>query len=168
MKERFADWPATTRLSLFVLAISAVVMSAEMVRFLTFPDTNSPSSIQLRDIKSYPARSSIDEIQLLTVAQHSPFWSIGAAGASGPVVVPAASSPQSRPLRPRLLGTVLEASGSFVVVELPEGQIQVVHIGERAGPLRLIAVSAGAATFSDPDGARVTLRSVAPESQPRP
>ena len=41
------------------------------------------------------------------------------------------------PARPRLVGTVVEAhGGGFVVVELPDGRMQVVRIGERAGELR--------------------------------
>jgi hypothetical protein len=70
--------------------------------------------------------------------------------------------------RPRLVGTVVEAHGGFVVVELPDGRMQVVRIGERAGELRLRSVNAGEAVFDDARGARVSLRTPVPGSELRP
>jgi hypothetical protein len=73
------------------------------------------------------------------------------------------------PVRPRLVGTVVEAhGGGFVIVELPDGRMQVVRIGERAGELRLRSVNAGEAVFDDARGARVSLRTPVPGSEPRP
>ena len=78
--------------------------------------------------------------------------------------------PQAAPATalPRLVGTVAGGAESFVVLAMPEGTIKVVHVGERAGDLKLRAVSAGGAVFDDIHGERVTLRAPTPGAEPLP
>lgn len=81
-------------------------------------------------------------------------------------VVPQAAAPVAQP---RLVGTVIRETGSFVVMAMPEGPIKVVRVGERAGDLRLRSVSAGGAVFDDiTKGERVTLRTPTPGAEPQP
>jgi hypothetical protein len=78
--------------------------------------------------------------------------------------------PQAMPIpaaQPRLVGTVVGAAESFVVMSLADGTIKVVRVGERAGDLKLRAVSAGGAVFDDIHGGRVTLRAPTPGSEPQ-
>jgi hypothetical protein len=79
--------------------------------------------------------------------------------------------PQATPMpaaQPRLIGTVVGGAESFVVMALADGGIKVVHVGDRAGGLKLRSVSAGGAVFDDINGDRVTLRSPTPGSEPQP
>jgi hypothetical protein len=81
-------------------------------------------------------------------------------------VVPQAVAPVAQP---RLVGTVIRETESFVVMAMPEGTIKVVRVGERAGDLRLRSVSAGGAVFDDiTRGERVTLRTPTPGAEPQP
>jgi hypothetical protein len=72
-------------------------------------------------------------------------------GPTAPLVAPSA-------VQPRLIGTVVQGQGGFVMVEMPDARMQLVRIGEKVGDLRLRSVSTGEAVFDDPQGARVSLR----------
>jgi hypothetical protein len=86
-----------------------------------------------------------------------------------PQVVNADVSQAAVPIaQPRLVGTVVGGAESFVVMAMPEGNLKVVHVGERAGSLKLRSVSAGGAVFDDINGDRVTLRPPTPGAEPQP
>ena len=56
-----------------------------------------------------------------------------------------------------LLGTVIRASGSFALCQLPADIPRIVHVGERLGELTLISLEQGRAVFQAPRGARLEL-----------
>jgi len=100
-------------------------------------------------------------------AESDPFEPLGAPQQlASAEVVPQAMAPAAQP---RLVGTVIRETESFVVMAMPEGTIKVVRVGERAGDLRLRSVSAGGAVFDDiTKGERVTLRTPTPGAEPQP
>lgn len=57
----------------------------------------------------------------------------------------------------RLLGTVVRASGSFALCQLPPDVPRMVHIGERLGEFTLISLEQGHVVFQAPKGARLEL-----------
>jgi hypothetical protein len=94
-----------------------------------------------------------------------PFGEVQTVANTGVVIPQAAPMPAAQP---RLIGTVVGGAESFVVMALADGSIKVVHLGDRAGGLKLRSVSAGGAVFDDINGDRVTLRSPTPGSEPQP
>jgi hypothetical protein len=101
-----------------------------------------------------------------SASARAPFEPIGASPQlASAEVVPQAATPVAQP---RLVGTVAGGTKSFVVMAMPDGAIKVVHVGERAGDLKLRSVSAGGAVFDDIHGDRVTLRSPTPGAEPQP
>ena len=57
----------------------------------------------------------------------------------------------------RLLGTVVRASGSFALCQLPPDVPRMVHVGERLGEFTLISLEQGHVVFQAPKGARLEL-----------
>jgi len=107
-----------------------------------------------------------DSKRLIRSAQtRQPFEPLGAP----PPLANADVSQTAAPIaQPRLVGTVVGGAESFVVMAMPEGNLKVVHVGERAGSLKLRSVSAVGAVFDDINGGRVTLRPPTPGAEPRP
>lgn len=158
------EWPRHTQLAAAVLALSILFSLTAAWRALrndTIPDDVLPSlSTAPRIVVTIPDDATI----LRDAASRSPFDVT-----PPPEATQLTSSviQQSAPAvaRPRLAGTAVDPrSGSFVVVETPDGQIQLVRIGERTGDLRLRSVSVGEAVFDDARGNRVTLKASRPGS----
>ena len=57
----------------------------------------------------------------------------------------------------RLLGTVVRASGSFALCQLPADVPRIVHVGDRLGELTLVLLEQGHVVFQAPKGARLEL-----------
>jgi hypothetical protein len=127
-----------------------------------------PRIVPLRIATAAPiVRRSADAEARLDSAQASePFEPFGETQApAGTVTQQATPVPVARP---RLIGTVVAGAESFVMMTMTDGTMKVVRVGERAGDLKLRAVSAGGAVFDDINGDRVTLRSPTPGSEPQP
>jgi len=127
-----------------------------------------PSSVPLRlaSVPEIVRRSTKAPPAIDSAASIDPFAPLNAPPQVATAAVVQAAVPVAQP---RLVGTVLRDTASFVVVAMPEGAIRIVRIGERAGDLRLRAVSAGGAVFDDINkGERVTLRAPTPGADPHP
>ncbi|MEP6999049.1 MAG: hypothetical protein ABI969_01130 [bacterium] len=70
--------------------------------------------------------------------------------------------------RPRLTGTVVQGARSFVVIELVDGAMRIVRLGESASGLTLRSVEPGAGTFIDATGRRIVLHLAPTETATRP
>ena len=152
------DVPRGVQLAAVALAIAILLDIASVVRLLGSnaipPQPDVPRGDAPRIVISTPGRP--DLIHRAALAM--PF------GEDVPAPLPSATSavlqntsPASP--RPKLLGTVVDGrGGGFIVVELPDGHMQVVRIGEQAGELRLKSVTAGEAILVDAAGGRVSLR----------
>jgi hypothetical protein len=162
------DWSASARVGgvLLVAALGLDLVALVHVRRLRVEEPVVPLAIRAAPSIVIHVPDDVETIH--AAANRSPF------DLDTPVtaVVPFnAVVQQSEPVpaRPRLVGTVVEAhGGGFVVVELADGRMQVVRIGERAGELRLRSVNAGEAVFDDARGARVSLRTPVRGSESRP
>ncbi len=153
------DWPNGTRVAALCLAVALVADFFEIARMQRLHGAAPAASLQIGHAARIVRRAPDDAELAREAANRAPFdaaptpTSIVAAGVMLQASVPAP------PVRPRLVGTVVqEVGGGFVVLELPNATIQLVRIGERAGELRLRSVAAGEAVFDDLHGGRVSLR----------
>jgi hypothetical protein len=149
-------------------AIALITDAALLVRAVR--PWREPVVVPLRIVAATPIVSrKADSRALLDSAQSSEaFEPLGGAqtlASSGTVIPQAAPMPAAQP---RLIGTVVDGARSFVMMALTDGTMKVVRVGERAGDLKLRAVSAGGAVFDDIHGDRVTLKSPTPGSEPQP
>ena len=161
------DWSVSARVAGVVLVAALVldVVAVVRVRRLRYDEPVTPLTIRTapKIVIHLP-----DDVELIhAAANRGPFDLDAPESAVVPFNAVVQQSVPTSAL-PRLVGTVVEARGGFVVVELPDGRMQVVRIGERAGELRLRSVNAGEAVFDDARGARVSLRIPVPGSELRP
>ncbi|MEO7179306.1 MAG: hypothetical protein ABI141_00595 [Gemmatimonadaceae bacterium] len=161
-------WTPALRIAAGCVALTLVADVALLARAIRKRDEVQPTPLRIAVAPLIAARRPDVEATIDSARDLSPFEPLGTAEspASSTAIVP-----QAMPLpitRPRLIGTVVGGAESFVVMALADGAIKVVRLGERAGDLKLRAVSAGGAVFDDIHGDRVTLRSPTPGSEPQP
>ena len=162
-------WTPALRVAAACAALALLADFGLIARALTSHD--DVPAVPLNIAGAAPiVRRAPDAVGLLQAARaRQPFEPLG-----GPVQTLASAGmivPQAMPMappQPRLVGTVVRDAESFVVMAMPDGSIKVVRIGERAGDLRLRAVTASGAMFDDIHGGRVTLRPPTPGSEPQP
>jgi hypothetical protein len=164
------DWPASARIAgVFLLAALALDV-AVLVRLRTVRDEAAVAPLVIRAVPRIVIHTPDDAELVHAAANSAPFGGEPSAGApmlATPVLLESAPTPA--PVRPRLVGTVVQGNGGgFVIVEMPDARMQLVRVGEQAGELRLRSVSAGEAVFDDPRGRRVSLRTPAPGAELRP
>lgn len=164
------DWSPGMRIAASCLAGALLLDLAALVRMRHVRDNAAVLPLQIAPAPRVGVRARGEAQLVREAALRTPF---DAVPASALLEVTNAMSQQSSPppVRPRLVGTVIEGqSGGFVVVEMPDARMQLVRIGERAGELRLRSVAAGEAVFDDLHGGRVTLRTPRAGSgvEPRP
>jgi hypothetical protein len=163
--DRFADTPSL-RIAAAVAALALVVDLGLLAHALRTPAEERVVPLRLAAAPPIVPRAVTAKGLIQSAARRAPFDPIGAPPQlASAEVVPQATLPAAQP---RLVGTVAGGAESFVVVAMPEGTIKVVHVGERAGDLKLRSVSAGGAVFDDIHGERVTLRSPTPGVEPLP
>jgi hypothetical protein len=151
-------------------ACAAIALLADVALLARMAYTPAESPVVPLRLAPAPAivRPSSRELPgVESAAESDPFEPLGAPQQlASAEVVPQAAAPTAQP---RLVGTVVRDTESFVVMAMPEGTIKVVRVGERAGDLRLRSVSAGGAVFDDiTKGERVTLRAPTPGAEPHP
>ena len=154
------DWPLSTRIAAVALA---AVLVFDLIVLLRGHRVDDAPPLAIASVTRIIVRPAGDAEVVRQAASRAPF------GATSPTMDMLASaailqqSTTAQPVRPRLLGTVVQGhDGGFVVVELPDARVQLVRIGERAGDLRLRSVAAGEAVFDQAGGERVTLRTSRP------
>lgn len=164
------DWPPGTRIAAICLAGALLLDLAGLARMRHVRDNSAILRLQIEPAPRITVRVR-DEAQLVREASlRTPFDAVpGRAQMEVANAIAQQNSPP--PVRPRLVGTVIEGqNGGFVVVEMPDARMQLVRIGEQAGELRLRSVAAGEAVFDDLLGGRITLRTPRAGSgvEPRP
>lgn len=161
------DWPLRTRLA-GVALVAGLVLDLSAVLGLSILREEGPvMPLTLRSAPGIVIHVPNDAELIHSASSKRPFDIEPRAND----VVPFSAVVQQSvpaPVRPRLVGTVVQDRGGFVVLELPDGRMQMVRIGERAGELRLRSVNSGEAVFDDARGARVSLRTPVPGSESRP
>lgn len=153
------QWPRSLQIVCVAFAASLALDAALALRLMRA--LNNDITVEPLVLRNAPRIVALptQDVEMLRQAENRTPFDAGEAPApllSGPLT-PVPPPPETR--QPRLVGTVVEGRGGFVVVEMPDAHMQVVRIGEQAGELRLRAVSAGEASFEDGKGARITLRS---------
>lgn len=163
-------WPLATRLAALGLCAALMLDVVLAVRVL-WPRASDESfqPLVLRTAPAIAVRAPDDAELVRQASNRTPFDAGGTRAPEALTMTPVPQqSPAPQPTRPRLVGTVVEGRGGFVIVEMPDTHLQVVRVGERAGDLRLRSLTAGEAVFEDRVGTRVTLRSPVPGTEPRP
>ena len=158
MWAQWRDWPAGRRVAVMALAgaLGLDLVTLAGLRSTTDTSVNPPLVIEHAPRIVTRVR---DEGEIVREAMlRSPFDAV-APVASLQLASTVAQQSAPPPVRPRLVGTVVEAQGGgFVVVEMPDARMQLVRIGEQAGNLRLRSVAANEAVFVDAQGSKVVLR----------
>jgi hypothetical protein len=164
--DRFAITPAL-RVAAVCAAIALVTDLALLARMARSRAEASVAALHLAPAPAIAPRAADSKAPLDSADSLDPFEPLGKPQQlASAEVVPQAMAPTAQP---RLVGTVIRETESFVVMAMPEGSIKVVRVGERAGDLRLRSVSAGGAVFDDiTRGERVTLRTPIPGAEPQP
>lgn len=165
------DWPTGVRLAAGTLA---VVLFADVVIAASVPGAQAADVTTAARVAMPPRiviRAPSDVSALYQALRRSPFDlsdSVPATDATLAVTTPAPQG--AAPDEPKLIGTVSQGTNSgFVMLELADKRVQLVHIGERAGDLTLRTVSLGEASFDDAStGKRITLKTVrtTPDTNP--
>ena len=163
------DWPLRAQIALaFLIGAIALDLSA-LGRLRTLRDDDKVIPLTLRTVPRIVIQAPNDAEVVREALTRSPFDMETPASTFVPFNAVVQQSLTVPIVRPRLVGTVLEGNdGGFVMVELPDGRMQLIRIGERAGELRLRSVRAGEAVFDDARGNRVSLRTPRPGSESRP
>jgi len=163
-------WTPALRAALAVATIALVGDLALLVREMRSERAEPVAPLRIADVTTIARRAADPPGLIQSARAREPFEPLGGMPttvASAGSVVPQAMAVQ--PVQPRLIGTVVGGTESFVVMAMPDASIKVVRVGERAGGLKLRSVSAGGAVFDDIiNGGRVTLRSPTPGSEPQP
>jgi hypothetical protein len=163
--DRFADTPSL-RIAVAVAALALVGDVGLLAGALRTPAEEPVARLRLAPAPAIVPRSADAKGLIESAERRAPFDPLGAPPqVASATVVPLAAPPVAKP---RLVGTVAGGAESFVVLAMPEGTIKVVHVGERAGDLKLRSVTAGGAVFDDINGERVTLRAPIPGVDPLP
>jgi hypothetical protein len=162
----FAEWPMRTRLAGVALVVGLALDVAALVRARSSDEEGASAPLEIQQAPRAVVELRADADVMRAALARTPF-DVTAPVAATPYVAMQQSEPVA--VRPRLVGTVVEGrDGGFVIVEKPDGQMQLVRIGERTGDLRLRAVSANSAVFEDAQGSRVPLRTPAAGPETRP
>lgn len=155
------DWPAAPRIAGGALMLALLADAFVLVRTR---EEGMPVPLTIRPVERIAVRP-VEDAELVRLGMGSaPFG--GTPLVTDASLVASLGVPTAEPERPRLLGTVVEGDGGFVVVESGDARVTVVRIGGRVGDLRLRSVGAGVAVFSDPNDGRITLRTALPGSGP--
>jgi hypothetical protein len=163
--DRFAMTPSL-RIVAACAALALVVDVGLLARALRGTAEDSVMALRLAGAPAIVPRTADAKGLIQSAGRRAPFDPLGAVPqVASATVVPQAAAPA---VPPRLVGTVVGGAESFVVLAMPDGTIKVVHVGERAGDLRLRSVSAGGAVFDDTNGERVTLRAPTSGVEPLP
>jgi hypothetical protein len=164
MRTSWRDWSLMRRVVVVVLTAAVVWDLLALVRLWRDDDDPTVTPARMPSLANVTRRP-IDDPQLFSRAvARAPFNS----GSSAPPAVQA-FVPAPLPVdRPRLTGTVVQGQESFVIVELTDGTMRLVRVGEHASGLTLRTVSPGTATFTDSTGRRIVLRSAQLEVGSRP
>ena len=167
MSAQWRDWPVGRRVAVVALAAALVLDLVVLARLRPASDNAGVAPLVMEHAPRIVTRVRDEGEIVREAALRSPFDAVAPVA---PLQLTSTVVQQSAPpvVRPRLVGTVVEAQGSgFVVVEMPDARMQLVRIGERAGDLRLRSVAANEAVFSDAQGSKVSLRtSHAGENRP--
>ena len=161
------DWPVGRRVAVVALAAALVLDLVALANMRSTSDTSTVAPLVMEHAPRIVPRVRDEGEIVREAALRSPFDAVAPVA---PLQMASTVVQQSAPppVRPRLVGTVVEAQGGgFVVVEMPDARMQLVRIGERAGDLRLRSVAANEAVFYDAQGGKVALRtSRAGENRP--
>ena len=161
------DWPAGRRIAVLALFAALVLDLVTLAGMRSTSDNSAVPPLVMEHVPRIITRVRDEGEIVREAALRSPFDAVAPVA---PLQLASTVVQQSAlaPIRPRLVGTVVEAQGGgFVVVEMPDARMQLVRIGERAGDLRLRVVAANEAVFVDAQGGRVALRtSRAGENRP--
>ena len=166
----WAYWPMGPRITAVCLAGALLLDLAGLMRLRQVREVAADAPLRLEPAPAIVIRARSESEIVREAALRTPF-DAGAAPTDMPManaILPQGTQP---PVRPRLVGTVVEGlNGGFVVVEMPDARMQLVRVGERMGELKLRSVTAGEAVFDDPHGGRVLLRTprVGSGVEPRP
>jgi hypothetical protein len=151
------EWPSGLRVSLACLALALALDVASFTRSRASSATNAIAPLRIDEVPRIALTPPTDMELVRQAEMRTPF---DLAPPPAPLVLSGAAAPllAQASVRPRLVGTVVQGQGGFVMVEMPDTRMQLVRIGEKVGDLRLRSVSTGEAAFDDPQGARVSLR----------
>ena len=167
MAAHWRDWPVGRRVAVLALAGALLLDLVTLAGLWSRTDTSVIAPLVVEHAPRIVLRVRDEGEIVREAALRSPFDAVAPVA---PLQLASTVVQQSAPapIRPRLVGTVVEAQGGgFVVVEMPDARMQLVRIGERAGDLRLRSVAANEAVFVDAQGGRVALRtSRAGENRP--
>ena len=158
MWAQWRDWPVGRRVAVVALAAALVLDLVALANMRSTPDNSTAAPLVIEHAPRIVTRVRDEGEIVRQAALHSPFDAVAPAAPLqlASTVVPQGAPP---PVRPRLVGTVVEGQGGgFVVVEMPDARMQLVRIGEQAGDLRLRSVAANEAVFSDAQGGKAVLR----------
>ena len=163
------DWPMSAQIALALLIVAIMLDLAALVR-LRSPGGDTPViPLAIRAAPRIVIHTPDDAEIVREAASRSPFDMASSSSTFVPFNTVVQQSVVAPPVRPRLVGTVVEGgAGGFIVMELSDGRMQLLRIGERVGELRLRSVGAGEAVFDDARGNRVSLRTPRPGSESRP
>ena len=157
MNLAWREWPNALRVAVVCLAIGLALDVAALVHARSREVRAAIPPLRIEQAPRIAIAPPTDPELVQQAALRTPFDLAPPPTAfvlSGPTAPLAAAAP----VRPRLMGTVVQGQGGFVMVEMPDARMQLVRIGEKVGDLRLRSVSSGEAVFDDPQGARVSLR----------
>lgn len=157
MNVAWRDWPIGLRIAVTCLALALVLDIAALVRARSRDVPVAIAPLRIEQAPRIAVAPPTDPELVRQAALRTPF-DVAPPSAALIVSGPSASIIATAPVRPRLMGTVVQGQGGFVMVEMPDARMQLVRIGEKVGDLRLRSVSSGEAVFDDPQGARVSLR----------
>ena len=160
------DWPTERRVAVVALAGALVLDLVTLAGLRSTTDTSAIPPLVVEHAPRIVTRVRDEGEIVREAALRSPFDAVAPVP---PLQLASTVVTQSAPppVRPRLVGTVVEAQGGgFVVVEMPDARMQLVRIGEHAGDLRLLSVAANEAVFVDGQGSKVALRTLRPGERP--
>ena len=158
------EWRLSRWAAVIVLGGALIWDLASVVRLLRPASLARSTPLSLPGVSPI-ARQPLDDARLYSLAgSHSPFGE-GPSVAAQPIPV---ITPQLPVDQPKLTGTVVNGDSSFVVIELTDGSMRLVHRGERAAGYTLRAVSPGVATFTDSTGRRIVLHASTSETAIKP
>jgi hypothetical protein len=161
MRAQGGAWSPVRWIVVSVLAASLAWNASALIR-LTSSEGDVPAIPLVMQVPNAVASRPLDDPRVFSAAAaRAPFDApLAAAQVTAADVTPVA--------QPHLSGTVVQDVGSFVVLELTDGSIRVVRIGESAAGLTLRTVAPGVATFEDATGHRLVLRSAPTQTATRP
>ena len=168
------DWPMATRVAAGLLGAIVLVDLGVATHSPGITTTDAARAMVVDAPAGIPINAPNDVTGFYQALRRSPFDLPGGSTTPEPALAlnaPAApvAPVAAAPAEPRLIGTVTQgASGGFVMLELADKRIQLVHVGELAGDLKLRTVSLGEATFDGPAGKRVTIRTARPSADTAP